>query len=80
LVKLDIEGHELGALENAAVSLTSIEVIIAKGRFYNIGHCGHPVFLDVLSFLRARNFELLDFLSLWSRRRDGRLCVVGRCC
>lgn len=77
LVKLDIEGHELGALGGASVSQQSIEVIIAEVRFYDIGHSGHPVFLDLVNFLRARNFALFDFVSLGSRRRDGRLRVGG---
>ena len=75
LVKLDIEGHELGALAGASASLTSIEVIIAEVRFYDIRYSGHPLFLDVLNFLRARDFELFDFVSLGSRQRDGRLRV-----
>ncbi len=75
LLKLDIEGHELGALDGASVSLTSIEVIVTEVRFYDIGRSGHPVFLDVLNYLQARNFELFDFVSLGSRRRDGRLRV-----
>jgi FkbM family methyltransferase len=75
LVKLDIEGHELGALSGASASLKAIEVIIAEVRFYDIGHSGHPVFLEVLNFLNARDFELFDFVSLGSRARDGRLRV-----
>jgi FkbM family methyltransferase len=75
LVKLDIEGHELDALSGAALSLASIEVIITEVRFYDIGRSGHPVFLEVLKFLDARGFELFDFVSLGSRRRDGRLRV-----
>lgn len=75
LLKLDIEGHELGALSGASVSLQAIEVIIAEVRFYDIGHSGHPVFLEVLNFLNARDFELFDFVSLGSRQRDGRLRI-----
>lgn len=75
LLKLDIEGHELGALDGATRSLASIEVIVTEVRFYDIGRSGHPVFLDVLKYLQARNFELFDFVSLGSRRRDGRLRV-----
>jgi len=33
------------------------------------------VFLDVLNYFKARNFDLFDFVSLGSRRRDGRLRV-----
>jgi len=75
LVKLDIEGHELDALAGASASLAAIEVIITEVSFYDIERSGHPVFLDVLNFLRARDFELFDFVSLGSRQRDGRLRI-----
>jgi FkbM family methyltransferase len=75
LVKLDIEGHELDALTGASASLAAIEVIITEVSFYDIERSGHPVFLDVLNFLRARDFELFDFVSLGSRQRDGRLRI-----
>jgi FkbM family methyltransferase len=75
LVKLDIEGHELGALSGASVSLRAIEVIITEVSFYDIERSGHPVFLEVLNFLNARDFELFDFVSLGSRQRDGRLRI-----
>jgi FkbM family methyltransferase len=75
LVKLDIEGHELSALSGASASLRAIEVIIAEVRFYDIEHSGHPIFLEVLNFLRDRHFELFDFVSLGSRQRDGRLRI-----
>jgi FkbM family methyltransferase len=75
LLKLDIEGHELDALSGASVSLEAIEVIVAEVRFYDIDHSGHPVFLEVLNFLNARDFELFDFVSLGSRQRDGRLRI-----
>ena len=75
LVKLDVEGHELDLLSGASTSLHAIEVIITEVRFYDIGRSGHPVFLEVLNFLSARDFELFDFVSLGSRRRDGRLRI-----
>jgi FkbM family methyltransferase len=75
LVKLDIEGHELDALTGASASLAAIEVIITEVSYYDIERSGHPVFLDVLNFLRARDFELFDFVSLGSRQRDGRLRI-----
>ena len=75
LVKLDIEGHELGALSGATVSLPAIEVIITEVSFYDIERSGDPIFLEVLNFPSARDFELFDFVSLGSRQRDGRLRI-----
>ena len=43
--------------------------------FYDIERSGHPVFLEVLNYLSARDFELFDFVSLGSRQRDGRLRI-----
>ena len=49
MVKLDIEGHELGALSGASVSLPAIEVNITEVSFYDIERSGHPIFLEVLN-------------------------------
>lgn len=72
LLKLDLEGHELAALEGASRLLDAVEVIAVELQFYEIGHNGRPVFADYVAFLGDRGFDLYDFASLSARRRDQR--------
>lgn len=73
LLKLDIEGHELPALEGAAELLGKTEVLLTELQFYAINDNGRAVLVDVLNFLRERGFELYDFACLSQRPRDRRL-------
>lgn len=73
LLKLDLEGHELCALEGATELLAFVEVILAEVQFYDIHNSRGPTFSDLLVFLRERGFEFDDVASLSSRRRDERL-------
>jgi len=75
LLKLDIEGHELPALEGAADLLTRVEVVVSEVRFFDINRHGRPQFGDVAAFLDARDFALFDFAALASRARDLRLRI-----
>jgi FkbM family methyltransferase len=73
LLKLDVEGHEISALEGAERLLAAVEVILSEVQFFQVEKNGLPVFSDLLTFLRARGFELFDFASLSPRPRDMRL-------
>lgn len=73
LLKLDIEGHEIAALNGAEKLLEVVEVILAEVQFFEIEHNGLPTFTDLVVFLRDRHFDLHDVACLASRRRDGRL-------
>ena len=75
LLKLDIEGHELPALEGAADLLTRVEIVVSEVRFFDINRHGRPQFGDVAAFLDARDFALFDFAALASRARDLRLRI-----
>lgn len=72
-LKLDLEGHELAALEGAAALLTRAEAILTEVLFFDVGNVARPLFSDLLSFLSASGFDLYDIASLSSRPRDGRL-------
>ena len=73
LLKLDIEGHEIEALRGAADLLGAVEVIVSEVLFFDVNGAGRPLFGEVMTFLEARGFQLFDFASLSSRRRDQRL-------
>jgi len=74
-LKLDLEGHELAALEGARALLTRVEAILTEVSFFDIHDAGRPLFSDVLAFLRDRSFDLYDISSLSGRPRDNRLCL-----
>jgi FkbM family methyltransferase len=73
LLKLDLEGHEITALEGASQVLPRIEVIFTEVQFFAIHDNGRPTFSDMLPWLRERGFELYDFACLAARPRDQRL-------
>jgi FkbM family methyltransferase len=73
LLKLDLEGHEIPALEGASALLGDVEAIIVEVQFFQNNNNGRPVFADVLNFMRDRGFELYDMACLSERPRDMRL-------
>jgi FkbM family methyltransferase len=73
LLKLDLEGHEIPALEGASTVLGEVEAIIAEVQFFQNNNNGQPVFADMMNFMRARGFELYDLACLSERPRDMRL-------
>jgi len=72
-LKLDLEGHELQALEGARALLSRVEAILTEVSFFDIHDTGRPLFSDVLAFLKDRQFDLYDIASLSGRPRDERL-------
>lgn len=73
LIKLDLEGHELIALEGAAAVLRAAEVVVMEVTFFDFDRRGFATVTEVVAFMRERDFPLYDVLSLHSRPRDGRL-------
>lgn len=73
LLKLDLEGHELPALEGASALLADVEAILTEVQFFENNNNGRPVFADMLNFIRERGFELYDIACLSQRPRDMRL-------
>jgi FkbM family methyltransferase len=71
LVKLDLQGHELPALEGALDLLPRVEIIITEVTFLHWE--GLPTRADLERFLDARGFDLFDVASLSGRGSDGRL-------
>jgi len=73
LLKLDLEGHEMAALEGAETLLNKVEVIVTEVSLFDINDSHRPLLADILGMLKARGFDLYDFASLSARIRDGRL-------
>lgn len=71
LLKLDLQGHELQALEGASVLLKSIEVTLVEVPFF--GEAGQPTAFDIVAFFDRSGFDLFDIASLSGRPRDDRL-------
>ena len=71
-LKLDLQHHEIPALEGATKVLSVIEVILAEMQLFAINDNKRPVFEDLLLFLNQRDFALYDVVSLQARERDNR--------
>jgi FkbM family methyltransferase len=73
LLKLDLEGHEMAALEGGERLLDVIEVVVAEFQLYEIDGNRLPVFGDLVRFLEGRGYALFDVACLSGRPRDRRL-------
>ena len=70
-IKLDVQGFELSVLAGAAESLRHADFVLLEASLlpYN---SGAPLLPDVLAFMTAQGFHLLDICSQL-RRGDGAL-------
>jgi len=71
-LKLDLQGHEIPALEGAKKVLPKIEVILSEIQLFPINDNKRPVFEELLLFLRQYGFIFYDIACLHARRRDNR--------
>ncbi len=76
LLKLDLEGHEMQALEGASRVLPAVEVLLTEVQIYPINDNGGPTFADLLNRAGEHGFELHDIACLGARARDQRLCMA----
>lgn len=61
-LKLDVQGGELDVLAGAESALKNIVVVHTEVEFAPL-YLGQPLFADIDTFLRARDFELIDLAS-----------------
>lgn len=76
LLKLDLETHEMPALEGALRLLPSVEVLLTETQIYQINDNGEATFAEMTAFAGAHGFELYDIAALGPRARDQRLCMA----
>ncbi len=74
LLKLDVQGYELEVLKGATSYLPRCELVLLEASLIPVNR-GCPLVDEVIAFMRARGFRLLDICSLL-RRRDGALWQV----
>ncbi len=65
-IKLDIQGSELMALENAKTALATVGVVQCEVEFVEL-YQDQPLFADVDKFLRSQGFCFLKFAYLMGR-------------
>ena len=70
LLKLDLQGWELEALQGGTVALSAIEVILIEVSFYAQAY--EPPVASLIAFLAEHEFVLHDIASLVGRERDDR--------
>lgn len=70
LLKLDLQGHELLALQGATRLLADVELVISEFSFFN--QLGEVSVKDLVRFFDDAGFDLFDIAAVASRRRDNR--------
>lgn len=72
ILKIDVQGSELVALEGARGLLPDTEVIILEVSLYEF-HAGLPQFADLIAAMRAFGFVVYDLFGGYYRPLDGAL-------
>ena len=67
-LKIDVQGYELEVLKGASSILSSVEFVLVESSLIPINK-GCPLIHEVMAFMAARGFRLLDFCSQ-IRRHD----------
>ena len=71
LLKLDLQGQELLALQGGATVLPAVEVVLTEVSFFQQGP--EPTVPQLIAFFDRAGFDLFDVAALGGRTRDQRL-------
>ena len=75
LIKVDVQGAELSALDGASHVLLETEVVVLEVSLFEF-MVGAPQFYEVLSYMKERNFVVYDIIHGWNRPLDNALGQV----
>ncbi len=63
-MKLDLQGHEIHAMQGAGDLIENVRVILTEIEFISL-YDGQPTFGDVDAFMRSKGFRLFSLYELW---------------
>jgi len=72
LIKLDLQGYELSALEGATKCVKACKYIQIEVSLFQFQD-NQPIFVDIVDYMEGIGFRLYDILALWQRPLDGAL-------
>jgi len=72
LIKLDLQGAELTALNGARSTLAGAQAVLLELSFHRF-YEGSAVFTEAIGFMRDAGFQCYDVFALWHRPLDGAL-------
>ena len=70
MIKLDLQGAELAALDGATECLKRAKAVLLEVSFIDFER-GMPQIADVLAYMKQKGFLPYDILALWHRPIDG---------
>ena len=72
VLKLDLQGHEMDAIVGMEELIGSTSIIFSEVHFVET-YAGSPLFSDIESYLRNKEFDFYRFYDLVHAKSDGRL-------